>query len=293
MIQFILDNNEFIIYVFMALSFIFLVRTYYQYDRDGNMFTPVVAFFCSLFIFFFLVFATGANYPVSGGPWKQIYQNNVDATIELSYTDEGKKQTIVTGKSPVDLETLQGVASNYIFLKIELKAKSGDNTLFKRVGITQDNIKAKNVDPNNAKIAKIEYRPIIIELKKSKDSRPPLTRPLTNEENECRKEIIEGLVDIAARDVDLLMSNSFALFATLSEQDPEGSMQLFAKLKEQNYSEEKLLLKFLNGIDVDTLDADRYKANFNRAFELFRRIISKSPTKTERSVRKEFYDYFE
>ena len=134
---------------------------------------------------------------------------------------------------------------------------------------------------------------LFIELKKSKDSRPPLTRPLTNEENECRKEIIEGLVDIAARDVDLLMSNSFALFATLSEQDPEGSMQLFAKLKEQNYSEEKLLLKFLNGIDVDTLDADRYKANFNRAFELFRRIISKPPTKTERSVRKEFYDYFE
>lgn len=160
MIQFILDNNEFIIYVFMALSFIFLVMIYYQYDRDGNMITPVVGLFCSLFIFFFLVLATGANYPVSGGPWKQIYQNNVDATIELSYTDEGKKQTIVTGKSPVDLKMLQGVASNYIFLEIELKAKSGDNTLFKRVGITQDNVIAKNVDPNNAKIAKIEYRPI-------------------------------------------------------------------------------------------------------------------------------------
>lgn len=160
MIQFILDNNEFIIYVFMGLLLIFLVRAYYQYDRDGNVITPVVAFFCSLLIFFFLVFATGANYPVSGGTWKQIYQNNVDATIELSYTDEGKKHTIVTGKSPVDLETLQGVASNYIFLKIELKAKSGDNTLFKRVGITQDNVIAKNVDPSNAKIAKIEYRPI-------------------------------------------------------------------------------------------------------------------------------------
>lgn len=160
MIQFILDNNEFIIYVFMALSFIFLVMIYYQYDRDGNMITPVVGLFCSLFIFFFLVLATGANYPVSGGPWKQIYQNNVDATIELSYTDEGKKQTIVTGKSPVDLGTLQKTTSNYIFLEIELKAKSGDNTLFKRVGITQDNVIAKNVDPNNAKIAKIEYRPI-------------------------------------------------------------------------------------------------------------------------------------
>lgn len=160
MIQFILDNNVFIIHVFMALSLIFLVRTYCQYARDGNVFAPVVALFCSLFIFFVLVFATGANYPVSGGPWKQIYQNNVDATIELSYTDEGKKHTIVTGKSPVDLEMLQGVASNYIFLEIELKAKSGDNTLFKRVGITQDNVIAKNIDPSNAKIAKIEYRPI-------------------------------------------------------------------------------------------------------------------------------------
>ena len=136
---------------------------------------------------------------------------------------------------------------------------------------------------------------LFIELKKSKSSRPPLARPLTSEENECRKEIIEGLVGIAARDVDLLMSSSFSLFATFSEQDPEGSMQLFAKLKEQNYSKETetLLLKFLNEIDTDALDTNRYNANYNRAFELFRRIISKSPTKTERSVRKEFYDYFE
>ena len=144
----------------MALLFIFLVRTYYQYDRDGEIFIPVVGLLCSLLIFLFLVLATGAHYPVSGGTWKQIYQNNVDATIELSYTDEGEKHTIVTGKSPVDLKMLQGVASNYIFLEIELKAKSGDNTLVKLVGITQDNIEAKNVDPNNAKIAKIEYRPI-------------------------------------------------------------------------------------------------------------------------------------
>lgn len=141
-----------------------------------------------------------------------------------------------------------------------------------------------------------EYLAIIylfIELIKSKDSRSPLTRPLTSEENECRKEIIEGLVEIAARDVDLLMSSSFALFATFSEQDPEGSTQLFDKLKEQNYPKETLLLKFLNEIDTDALDKNRYNANYNRAFELFRRIISKSPTKTERSVRKEFYDYFE
>jgi len=136
---------------------------------------------------------------------------------------------------------------------------------------------------------------LFIELKKSKNSRPPLARPLTSEENECRKEIIEGLVDIAERDIDLLMSESFALFATFSEQNPEESEQLFTKLKEQDYSEETrtLLLKFLNGINVDALDASRYKVNYNRAFKLFRRIISKSPTTTNFQVRKELYDYFE
>lgn len=145
---------------------------------------------------------------------------------------------------------------------------------------------------------------LFIELKKSKGSRPPLARPLTSEENECRKEIIEGLVeiiksyieiDIAESDVDSFMVRSFALFATFSEQDPEGSKRLFTKLKEQDYSEETrtLLLKFLNEIDTDALDANRYNANWERAFKLFYRIISKSPTKTDHSVRKEFYDYFE
>lgn len=145
---------------------------------------------------------------------------------------------------------------------------------------------------------------LFIELKKSKGSRPPLARPLTSEENECRKEIIEGLVeiiksyieiDIAESDVDSFMVRSFALFATFSEQDPEGSKRLFTKLKEQDYSEETrtLLLKFLNEIDTDALDANRYNANWERAFKLFYRIIFKSPTKTDHSVRKEFYDYFE
>ena len=160
MIQFILDNSTVLTYIAMGLIFISFLGMCYQLDSNNDPLPPAVTLVVSFVVLGLLVCFTSSNLPVSGGPWKQIYQNNVDATIELSYTDEGKKQTIVTGKSPVDLETLQGVASNYIFLKIELKAKSGDNTLFKRVGITQDNIKAKNVDPNNAKIAKIEYRPI-------------------------------------------------------------------------------------------------------------------------------------
>lgn len=145
---------------------------------------------------------------------------------------------------------------------------------------------------------------LFIELKKSKDSRPPLARPLTSEENECRKEIIEGLVDIAAQEYDAFTFNEisriFAFFATFLEQKPEKTEKLFTDLKEQYYSDEEqdcsdtmLLLKFVKKTDFDGLDTKRYKVNYNRAFELFYRIISKSPTKTERSVRKEFYDYFE
>ena len=145
---------------------------------------------------------------------------------------------------------------------------------------------------------------LFIELKKSKDSRPPLARPLTSEENECRKEIIEGLVDIAAQEYDAFTFNEisriFAFFATFLEQKPEKTEKLFTDLKEQYYSDEEqdcsdtmLLLKFVKKTDFDGLDTKRYKVNYNRAFELFHRIISKSPTKTERSVRKEFYDYFE
>jgi len=145
---------------------------------------------------------------------------------------------------------------------------------------------------------------LFIELKKSKSSRPPLARPLTSEENECRKEIIEGLVEIAAQEYDAFTLNEisriFAFFATFLEQKPEKTEKLFTNLKEQYYSDEEqdcsdtmLLLKFVKKTDFDGLDTKRYKANYNRAFELFCRIISKFPTKTERSVRKEFYDYFE
>ena len=160
MIQFILDNSTVLTYIAMGLIFISFLGMCYQVDNNNDPLPPAVTLVVSFVVFGLLVFFTSSNLPVSSGSWKQIYQNNVDATIELSYTDEGEKHTIVTGKSPVDLKMLQGVASNYIFLEIELKAKSGGNTLVKRVGITQDNVIAKNVDPSNAKIAKIEYRPI-------------------------------------------------------------------------------------------------------------------------------------
>ena len=160
MIQFILDNSTVLTYIAMGLIFISFLGIFYQVDNDNDPLPPVVTLVVSLVVFSLLFFCTSSRFPVSSGPWKQIYRNDMDATIELTYEGKDKKQTIIAGKSPVDLEMLQMVSNYHDFLEIELKAKSGDNTLVKRVGITQDNIKAKNVDPSNAKIAKIEYRPI-------------------------------------------------------------------------------------------------------------------------------------
>ena len=167
-----------------------------------------------------------------------------------------------------------------------------------------------------------EYLAIIylfIELIKSKDSRPPLARPLTSEENECRKEIIDILIDMTenARDVVANMSkkevaeaisnmperernvvgitsNEFASLATFLEEKPEESKWLLTKFKEQDYSGTSLLLMLSGEINVDNLDANRYKANYNRAFELFRSIVKlKSSTLTNYQIRKYFYNYFE
>lgn len=160
MIQFVLDNSTVLTYIAMGLIFISFLGIFYQADNNNNPLIPAVTLVVSFVVFGLLVFFTSSNLPVSGGSWKQIYRNDVDATIELTYKAGDKEQTIVTSKSPVDLSMLQRAAELNDFLEIELKAKSGDNTLFKRVGITQDNVIAKNVDPSNAKIAKIEYRPI-------------------------------------------------------------------------------------------------------------------------------------
>lgn len=179
--------------------------------------------------------------PISNKAWKQVYTNNENASVEISF-EEGcyqKKYSIKAGENSSDniRKLYNKLNSDSVVYDVKITVSQGKNKLTKVVAITKDNF--------------------------------------------------------VRNKVDLLMSSSFALFATFSEQDPEGSTQLFDKLKEQNYPKETLLLKFLNEIDTDALDKNRYNANYNRAFELFRRIISKSPTKTERSVRKEFYDYFE
>lgn len=145
-----------------------------------------------------------------------------------------------------------------------------------------------------------EYLAIIylfIELIKSKDSRSPLTRPLTSEENEVRKELISILVlDTANKSDAISKSGAFALLATFLDQDPEGSEQLFVEVKGQQYTGPDLLFDFLKSIDVDKLDENRFKTNKERAFELLRNADKKrelgTPLPSPQPL-EPYYNYFE
>jgi hypothetical protein len=138
---------------------------------------------------------------------------------------------------------------------------------------------------------------LFIELKKSKDSRPPLARPLTSEENEVRKELISILVlDTANKSDAISKSGAFALLATFLDQDPEGSEQLFVEVKGQQYTGPDLLFDFLKSIDVDKLDENRFKTNKERAFELLRNADKKrelgTPLPSPQPL-EPYYNYFE
>lgn len=138
---------------------------------------------------------------------------------------------------------------------------------------------------------------LFIELKKSKDSRPPLVRPLTSEENEARKELISILVlDTANKSDAISKTGAFALLATFLDQDPEGSEQLFVEVKGQQYTGPDLLFDFLKSIDVDKLDENRFKANKERAFKLLRNADKKRELGTllpSPQPLEPYYNYFE
>lgn len=115
MIQFILDNSTVLTYIAMGLIFISFLGIFYQADNNNDPLPPAVTLVVSFIVFGLLVFFTSSRFPVSSGPWKQIYRNDMDATIELTYEGKDKKQTIIAGKSPVDLEMLQMVSNFHYF----------------------------------------------------------------------------------------------------------------------------------------------------------------------------------
>ena len=103
---------------------------------------------------------TEGDYPVSHTKWKTIYKNNLNADIRIAYSDFSNKPDIITNKKQNIQDFQSALKENNNVINIKLIVTKDENSIVKQVLLEKDNFIAKDVDPNNAQITKIEYRPI-------------------------------------------------------------------------------------------------------------------------------------
>ena len=103
---------------------------------------------------------TNGSYPVSHTQWKTIYTNDLNAEVKVAYKDFSNKHSISTNQKQNVKDFQSSFNENDSVINIKLTAIKGENSITKNVLLEKDNVNAKDIDPNNARIAKIEYRPI-------------------------------------------------------------------------------------------------------------------------------------
>lgn len=103
---------------------------------------------------------TKGSYPVSRVQWKTIYTNDLNADVKVAYKDFSDKHSISTNQKQKIKDFQSAFDENDGVINIKLTATKGENSITKNVLLEKDNVIANDIDPNNARIAKIEYRPI-------------------------------------------------------------------------------------------------------------------------------------
>lgn len=103
---------------------------------------------------------TKGSYPVSHAQWKTIYTNDLNADVKVAYKDFSDKHSISTNQKQKIKDFQSALDENDSVINIKLTATKGENSITKNVLLEKDNVIANDIDPNNARIAKIEYRPI-------------------------------------------------------------------------------------------------------------------------------------
>lgn len=103
---------------------------------------------------------TKGSYPVSHAQWKTIYTNDLNADVKIAYKDFTDKHSISTNQKQNIKGFQSALDKSDSVMNIKLTAIKGENSITKNVLLEKDNVNAKDIDPNNARIAKIEYRPI-------------------------------------------------------------------------------------------------------------------------------------
>lgn len=117
-----------------------------------------------------LLFNISKPYPVSNAPWKTIYKNNLNANIQINYEDSddpSNKYSLDTGKTNQNIQKFQSrLKEADVFSSVQLTVTKGDDSVAKTVMLENKNLITKDIDLNNARIAKIEYRPLDGETRK-------------------------------------------------------------------------------------------------------------------------------
>ena len=100
--------------------------------------------------------------PVSSNEWVEIYQNDLDATVELEYQDYKEYyHSAFAGTHDERLKSLSETATYQTVVRnIKLTVKKDYNEIQKIVVLDKDNLIQKYDDLNNVKISKVEYRKI-------------------------------------------------------------------------------------------------------------------------------------
>lgn len=117
-----------------------------------------------------LLFNISKPYPVSNAPWKTIYKNNLNANVQINYEDSddsSDKYSLDTGKTTQNVQKFQSrLKEADVFSDVQLTVTKDDDSVAKTIMLENKNLITKDIDLNNARIAKIEYRPLDGETRK-------------------------------------------------------------------------------------------------------------------------------
>lgn len=134
---------------------------------DKTIFRGPFIFLCLSIIFVSIVSTPiiylTAKQPISNKAWKQVYTNNENASVEISFEDgyQGKYSIKAGENSSDNIQKLHNkLNSNSVVYDVKITVSQGKNKLTKVVAITKDNFVRNKVDLNNSQVAKVEYRPI-------------------------------------------------------------------------------------------------------------------------------------
>ena len=166
-VRLLLDKPWLIAVAVVAFFILAVVFENYEYEYDIFEFLKkccggISLAFLVLGIFFLPTSFSAAQRPVSNNEWVEIYENNLDATVELEYQDYGDHyHSVFAGSHDESLKDLSDTATrNKVVRSIKLTVKKDYNEIQKIVVLDKNNIIQNYDDLNNVKIAKVEYRKI-------------------------------------------------------------------------------------------------------------------------------------